>query len=182
MQTKPVKSTVTRHTYGHAIVVGTGIAGLAAAQVMTAYFDKITLVDRDEQSGSSEFRSGVPQARHAHTLLPLGQVILEKLFPGLINELLENGAIPVDNNQETAFYNEGNWQTIHASRESITISSSRPLLEFAIYQRVVDNPMVHTMNGYEVTGLATDENRQRITGVNLKHRHDHSKDDGLPGR
>lgn len=175
MQAKTVKSKNSTKTYGHAVVIGTGIGGLAAAQVLTTYFEEITLVDRDEQSGSREFRSGVPQARHAHTLLPLGQTILERLFPGLIDELIENGAILVDNNHEIAFYNEGHWQAPNTRRKNTTISSSRPLLEAAIYRRVVENPKVSTLNGYEVTGLATEESKKRITGVNLKHRHDHSE-------
>ena len=106
MQVKTAKSNNSTKSYGHAVVIGTGIAGLTAAQVLTAYFEEVTLVDRDEQVGSSEFRSGVPQARHAHTLLPLGQTILERIFPGLIDELLATGTIPVDNNHKIAFYNE----------------------------------------------------------------------------
>ena len=177
MQVKTAKSNNSTKSYGHAVVIGTGIAGLTAAQVLTAYFEEVTLVDRDEQIGSSEFRSGVPQARHAHTLLPLGQTILERIFPGLIDELLATGAIPVDNNHEIAFYNEGHWQHPNTRRNNMTISSSRPLLEAAIYRRVVENPKVNTLNGYEVTGLATDDSQKRITGVNLKHRHDHSEDE-----
>lgn len=177
MQTKTSQATKSIKSYGHAVVIGTGIAGLAATQVLTSYFAKVTLVDRDEQIGSSEFRSGVPQARHAHTLLPLGQSILEKLFPGLINELLENGAIPVDNNHEIAFFNEGHWQPPNAIRENMTISSSRPLLEAAIYRRVVENPKVNIINGYEATRLATDESHEQVIGIYLKHRHDHSQDE-----
>ncbi len=177
MHTKPTRSNNNTKKFGHAIVIGTGIAGLAAAQVLTAYFDKVTLVDRDEKIGSSEFRNGVPQGRHAHNLLPLGQTILEKLFPGLKDEMLQKGAIQVDNNRETSFYKEGHWQSPNTARDNISISSSRPLLESAIYRRVVENPKVNTLNGYEVTGLATDESKMRISGVNLKHRHEQSKDE-----
>jgi 2-polyprenyl-6-methoxyphenol hydroxylase-like FAD-dependent oxidoreductase len=162
--------------YDHAVVIGSGIAGLTAAQVLTGYFERVTIVDRDEQSGSDDFRSGVPQARHAHTLLPLGQMILEKLFPGLVDELLENGAIAIDNSRETAFFNEGRWQTTRERQSSMTISSSRPLLEAAIYRRVAGNARVRTLHGYQATGLATDDSRSQITGVYMHHRHQPSAD------
>ncbi|MGW8249521.1 MAG: FAD-dependent oxidoreductase [Anaerolineales bacterium] len=174
---KKMSAQESKQDYGRAVVIGNGIAGLTAAQVLTSYFEMVTLVDRDEQSGSSDFRSGVPQARHAHTLLPMGRVILEKLFPGLIDELLSEGAILIDNQREIAFYNEGNWQTPRGGKDSKTISSSRPVLEAAIYRRVVGDPKVNTLHGYQVTGLATDDEREYVTGVYVHNRSQPSEED-----
>ena len=62
----------------HAVVIGGSIAGLTAARVLADTFARVTIVERDRFAEDFEFRSGAPQARHAHMLLPRGQAILEQ--------------------------------------------------------------------------------------------------------
>jgi len=71
----------------HAVAIGSGMAGLTAARVLADHFSRVTIVERDHLSDAPEHRQGVPQARHAHTLMPRGQLILEQYFPGLVGEL-----------------------------------------------------------------------------------------------
>ncbi len=162
----------------HAIVIGSSIAGLTAATVLADYFDTVTVIERDANHREPEFRKGVPQARHAHTLLPRGQAILEGLYPGLVDELLAQGAIPVQPGKDIAFYNEGKWQTPRSRDSEVNIACSRPMLETAIYRRVSAMKNVRFMDGVEVTGLVQshiqDGDQRQVAGVMLAHRADHS--------
>jgi 2-polyprenyl-6-methoxyphenol hydroxylase-like FAD-dependent oxidoreductase len=79
-----------------AIVMGGSIAGLLAARVLTDHFDQVTIVERDRFPEKPEPRQGVPQSHQLHVLLTQGQRILEQLFPGLTDELADNGAESVD--------------------------------------------------------------------------------------
>jgi glycine/D-amino acid oxidase-like deaminating enzyme len=52
-------------TTGHAIVLGGSMAGLGAARALANHFDRVTLVERDDLTASSDLRKGVPQAQLA---------------------------------------------------------------------------------------------------------------------
>ncbi|MCQ7030004.1 hypothetical protein MRO55_26235, partial [Escherichia coli] len=71
------------HRDGRAVVVGTSIAGLLAARVLTGFFDQVTLVDRDDLGRGPLARRGVPQGRHPHALLTGGLRALQHLLPDL---------------------------------------------------------------------------------------------------
>jgi flavin-dependent dehydrogenase len=66
-----------------AVVVGSGVAGLFAARVLSDHFDEVVLIDRDDVPDSPRPRDGVPQGRHFHALLPGGLNIASELFPGV---------------------------------------------------------------------------------------------------
>ena len=76
------------HERRHAIVIGGSMSGLATAQVLSAHFDQVTLLERDPLPDNPEYRAGVSQGRQVHVLLRRGQEIFERLFPGLCEELL----------------------------------------------------------------------------------------------
>ncbi len=161
---------VANKKYDRAVVIGGGIAGLTAAKVLTKYFSRVTIIERDRQQATPEFRQGVPQARHAHTLMPRGQMVLEKLFPGLTDEMLANGAAAIDQNREIAFYREGKWHTPKPSPSAKSFAASRPMLEYLLYCRLADHPQIRFLQGYEVKGLRVDETAQKVTGVTLRMR------------
>ena len=75
-----------------AVVIGAGMAGLVASRVLSDYFQRVIVIDRDELPDDHSARAGVPQARHTHVLLARGANILERLFPGLQQELHRAGA------------------------------------------------------------------------------------------
>lgn len=151
--------------FGHAVVIGSSIAGLAAARVLGDYFDRVTLIERDRLPTTPEFRRGAPQGRHAHLLLPPGQAILEQLFPGLNDALLAGGATFINSNPETTFFNDGAWHD-----DLTCLSCSRPLLENALYQRVAAHPGVRILQGHDVLNLTVDPQHQYVTGVRLRRR------------
>lgn len=157
----------------HAVVIGSSIAGLTAATVLASYFEAVTVIERDAYHQEPDFRSGVPQARHAHTLLPRGQAVLEGLYPGLMDELFSLGAIPVYPGKDIAFYTEGQWQTPRSRGSEVNIACSRPMLETAIYRRVSALDNIHFLDGYQVVGLLKDQASQ-VMGVELEQRGAHA--------
>ena len=101
---------------GRAIVIGGGMAGLMAAQVLSQHFAQVTIVDRDHLSETPEVRSGVPQARHPHTLMVRGQEILEQHFPGLTDELIGQGALADRRQPRSRFLCRGRLASADAPR------------------------------------------------------------------
>ncbi|MFK3969030.1 FAD-dependent monooxygenase [Ensifer adhaerens] len=79
----------------HAIVVGAGIGGLAAASALASHFEKITVLERDELPNGSSPRSGVAQSAQLHFLLQGGLAALCEIFPGLDLDLAIAGAVPI---------------------------------------------------------------------------------------
>ncbi len=155
----------------HAIVIGSSMAGLTAARVLIDHFNQVTIIERDRLPDAPDFRRGLPQARHAHTLPLRGQAILEQLFPGLGDDLLANGAVPVNGGSEMAFFIAGGWHQLRQQAAVVSMSCSRPLLETTIYRRLADHPRVQIIQEHEVVGLLTDAFGQSVTGVQLRRRH-----------
>jgi 2-polyprenyl-6-methoxyphenol hydroxylase-like FAD-dependent oxidoreductase len=156
--------------FGHAVVIGSGITGLAAARVLTDHFAQVTMIERDRLPDSTQLRRGVPQARHAHSLSVRGQRLLEQQFPGLTNELVANGAVTINGSSEIAFFVAGEWHQLRHHAAIVSIACSRPLLEGIIYRRLAAHPRMSILQEYSVIGLSVDRRRQRITGVRLRHR------------
>lgn len=155
--------------YNHAIVIGGSIAGLTTARVLTDHFAHVTIIERDSAPNPTEFRKGAPHTRHPHGLLARGQQILEQLFPGLVQELTDAGAIPMDMGRDFAFFIDGGWCQPYQSNIMST-ACSRPLLESTIYRRLAVNPKVTFIHEQEVVGLAVDAAKTRVTGVQLRTR------------
>ncbi|BCI51372.1 hypothetical protein NIIDNTM18_06500 [Mycolicibacterium litorale] len=76
----------------HAVVCGASMAGLLAARVLTDHYDRVTVVERDVLTDEAVARKGVPQGCQPHALLARCAQILDELFPGYLDELVEAGA------------------------------------------------------------------------------------------
>src|SRR5438309_11899288 len=92
-----------------ALVVGGGLAGFCCARALGRFFDRITLIERDEIPDGPAERSGVPQARHAHVILDRGRRELERLFPGFEARMVERGASSIDPALEFASHGANGW-------------------------------------------------------------------------
>lgn len=159
MTTKPNQPGVTGAT---AVVIGAGIAGLTAARVLADRFSRVILTDRDRLSEAATVRRGVPQGGHGHVLLVAGQQTLEDLFPGLMPELIEAGAIPFDPGLDLSIYRYGViWPRSVSGLRLVTFS--RPLLESTLLRRVRALPNVEIRDGLAVAGLTGVGGR--VTGV-----------------
>jgi 2-polyprenyl-6-methoxyphenol hydroxylase-like FAD-dependent oxidoreductase len=147
----------------HAVVIGASVAGLATARVLSDHFDSVTVVDRDQLPDQVQARRGVPQGRHAHALLGSGAAAIAQMFPGLMEELVSEGAALVN-------FNEGRWHQAGGYRarslvERRVIAASRPFIEAGIRRRVAALPNVQIASGMAVEHLLHDGGR--VVGVQV---------------
>ncbi|WP_127529779.1 FAD-dependent oxidoreductase [Paenibacillus kobensis] len=161
------KYTATKSTTERAIVIGGGISGLLAAKVLSEYYGEILVIDRDALPDLPENRPGTPQAFQPHRLSPRGSLILNRLFPGLTEELLTNGA-PSSQGRASYLINPyGNMVTVNPQQEALF---SRALLEWALRRRVQMIPHVHFLARTDVLGFYPTPDRSQIIGVQIQER------------
>jgi 2-polyprenyl-6-methoxyphenol hydroxylase-like FAD-dependent oxidoreductase len=154
-----------------AVVVGASIAGLLAARVLADHFAGVTLIERDALPATPSARRGAPQARHTHALLVRGRLILEGLFPGLIDELIADGAVLFDSGADSAFMSPLGWLPRFPTG-LMTVACSRDLLEWHIRRRLAMLPNVRFIQDTEVTGLIPAQYGRRagVAGVTVRPR------------
>lgn len=136
------------------VIIGGGIAGLTAAHVLSDYCQEVTIIERDTLPATPETRPGTPQAYHPHHLTPRGRMILEQLFPGLNNELLQNGAPGSLGKNIRFFYPFGELTQSDPGNDA---ACSRPFLEWHIRQRVLKSGNVKIMDATTVNDLIIDQ-------------------------
>jgi 2-polyprenyl-6-methoxyphenol hydroxylase-like FAD-dependent oxidoreductase len=162
-----------------AVVVGASISGLLTARVLSDVYDQVTLVDRDVIPACPGIRRGVPQGRHAHSLLAAGCAAVEDLLPGFTDEAVRAGALSVDLQQDLHWYCEGH-RLCPAPSGLPGLVASRPLLEEVIRTRVAARPGVRIVAGCDAVGLASAGRGQRVTGVTIMPRRDGAASSVLP--
>lgn len=146
-----------------AIVIGGSMSGLLTARVLSDFFAEVTIIERDSLSNEGEHRRGVPQSRHAHGLLAGGSDELEDLFPAILDELVEAGALRADVVNDGRWYFEGG--PLRRSPSGTNgILLSRPLLEGGVRRRVRSLRNVTIVDGVSVRGLLHADGR--VVGVN----------------
>jgi len=119
----------------HAVVIGGSVAGLLAARALTEAYDRVTVIDRDALPDGVADRRAVPQGRHAHALLPLGQRCLEQLLPGAVDALVADGAASCAALEEYRFVVSGS-RLAPVSTGNRTVFASRPFIEGHVRARV----------------------------------------------
>ncbi|MDZ8083193.1 MAG: FAD-dependent monooxygenase [Nostoc sp. DcaGUA01] len=158
-------------TENKAIVIGGSIAGLLTAQVLTKYFDRVIIVERDRFPEQPEQRHGVPQAYHVHALLIRGQQILEQLFPGIIAELTNSGTSIMDSVADCPWLGFNGWAPRFSSHLT-SCACSRNLLEWTIRRRLAANDRIVFVQAAQVTNLLSNPNKSSITGVRVSFRNE----------
>ncbi|WNG38410.1 hypothetical protein F0U61_35580 [Archangium violaceum] len=160
-------SSSARRRYGHAVVIGSSMAGLVNARVLADHFEKVTVLERDERPAGPEPRKGAPQGQHVHLLLEAGKRVLEELFPGLTRETQGSGMNVIDSSRDMAWQHFGVWKVrVPSGIESVLCT--RPYLEWSVFQRVKALPQVEIRENVTVEALCTDAEKTRITGVKVK--------------
>jgi len=149
----------------HAIVIGAGIGGLAAAQALSAYFEKVTVLERDVLPDGPEARTGTPHCRQAHTLLRAGLNALLELFPEFDKELELAGAIraraAVDILLETPGIDP--WPQRDFGFE--TLCMTRPLVEFVARRLVEQQGTIALLSQCRVSDLQLSADKTSVSGV-----------------
>lgn len=159
----------------HAVVLGAGMAGLLAARVLSEFYGSVTVVERDALGHRPAHRKGVPQGRHAHVLLSRGGQVVDGLFPGLLDEMADAGAVVVgDTALSNVYVRSGpyelkRWGAL-ADPAALTVClTSRPFLEFHVRRRVAALAGVRFLDGHDVVEpLAQDG---AIVGARIVNRH-----------
>lgn len=96
--------TDSRLAHLHAVVVGSGITGLAAARVLSDRGARVTILERDAEPEAADpasafdhwQRKGAPQVRHSHAFLGRLRKLLREKYPDLLDGLLAAGAAELD--------------------------------------------------------------------------------------
>ena len=149
----------------HAIVIGASMGGLLAARVLSAHFDRVTVLDRDMLPAPGRNRPGVPQGRHGHGLLASGLRGLTSLFPSLEAELLRAGAVSGDVIGNVRWFQHGYYKARFTSGLN-GLLMSRPLLEGTVRQQVLRIPNVRIFDRTRVLGLLSQG--EAVTGVRVQ--------------
>ncbi|MFF5207164.1 FAD-dependent oxidoreductase [Streptosporangium sp. NPDC000396] len=160
-----------------AVVLGGSMAGLLAARVLAEAYTDVLVVDRDELTGVTTARRGVPQGRHVHGLLARGQQILEELFPGFTEGTIAAG-VPTGDLGELRWYFNG-VRLQPASTGLVCVSAARPVLESHVRARVSALPNVTFLERCDIAGLVTTPDHSRVTGVRVQRQEEGSAEEVL---
>lgn len=150
---------------GHAVVLGGGFAGLVTAGVLVQFYDEVTVVDRDPAPARGEHRRGVPQGRHAHNLLPGGARAIEQVFPGLLAEMADDGAVLADVLVGYRFFLAGT-PLPQVPVGARAVHATQPFYEHHLRRRLLGEAVTFLL-GADVSGLVADGSSARITGVRI---------------
>jgi len=164
-----VKTGTQKNTGRSVLVIGGSLAGLFAARVLADFFDKVTILDRDVFPVRPDHRKGVPQSCHAHALLPTAFPILERLFPGIMNDLCKDGAATASNVVPFAIVSSKGLLPLPKWPCEI-ITFSRHLLEWHVRDRVSRLPGVEIITNVEVTGLLATQDHASVIGLRVRER------------
>jgi 2-polyprenyl-6-methoxyphenol hydroxylase-like FAD-dependent oxidoreductase len=157
----------------YAVVLGAGMSGLLAARVLADFYDTVTVVERDMLPDDPASRRGVLQDTHVHVLLARCSLIVNDLFPGILDELAADGA---------NVWSDGDLAKLHLSYGGHTLVStgklnplpsyyvSRPFLEAHVRQRVLAIPNIAIRDGYDVGTVKLDKSRGQVTGASVVNR------------
>jgi 2-polyprenyl-6-methoxyphenol hydroxylase-like FAD-dependent oxidoreductase len=158
-----------------AVVLGSGMAGLLAARVLSEFYDSVSVVERDRLPDYPCHRRGIPQGRHVHNFLSRGLQVLAELFPGLLDELAAAGAVVVDDGELSNFYGRiGRYELKRSGKLAdpaplALYMASRPFVEYHLRRRVKALPNVTFLDGHDVVEpIAVGD---AVTGVRIIRRY-----------
>ena len=150
-----------------AVVIGAGIAGLAAARALSDHFEQVVVLERDSLSDGPVHRPGTPQSRHAHGLLVGGQRALSELFPGFERDLVEAGAVLVRSNIDIRFERPGD-PVPQRDLGLMNYALSRPAIEFAVRKRLRSCANISLRDRCRVSELSASPDGTAVTGVRFE--------------
>jgi 2-polyprenyl-6-methoxyphenol hydroxylase-like FAD-dependent oxidoreductase len=152
----------------HAIVIGAGIGGLAAAGALANFFERVTVLERDALPLKASPRPGTPQDTHLHGLFIGGQRALGELFPNFVDDLVRAGTVTLRMNIDFREEFPG-FDPFFPQRDLgwIAYAMSRPLIELAVRRRVQKLPNVAIRERSRVLDILAGKEGSAI-GVHLE--------------
>jgi FAD binding domain len=147
---------------GRVAIIGASMAGLLAARVLADRASEVLIIERDTPPEPPGSRKGVPQGRHAHALLRAGALIIEDLFPGLMQDLVARGAQRLFWLASGLWWQFDGYRVRHGDDFELT-TFTRPFLEDAIRKRVAALPNVSIRSGISARGIL--EREGQVKGI-----------------
>jgi len=159
-----------------AVVLGGGLAGLAAARLLRRHFPRVVVLERDRRPETAEpedafaawERRGVPQFRHSHAFLARLRVVLLAHLPDVLDRLRAVGVREFGLDEVTP---PGVTLAPRADDEDVVLlACRRSTFEWALRASVAGRPGIELREGVVVEGLsgeARDGGRPTVTGVRL---------------
>ena len=142
---------------------------MCAARVLSDFYDRVTVFERDELPEGPANRSAVPQGRHVHLLMARGAQELDTHFPGLLDDMVAAG-VPILENRPDCIHFGAAGHVLGTTRrlrdEFTAYVPSRPQLEWQIRRRAMAIANVDFVRA-GVAEPSFDAARQRVTGVLL---------------
>ena len=142
---------------------------MCAARVLSDFYDRVTVFERDELPDGPANRSAVPQGRHVHLLMARGAQEFVSHFPGLLDDMVAAGVPILENRPDCIHFGAAGHVlgTTHRLRDEFTTYvPSRPQLEWQIRRRATAIANVDVVRA-SVAQPTFDAARQRVTGVTL---------------
>lgn len=164
--------------HGHAVVIGSSLAGLTAARALANFMDRVTVIERDRLPRGPGRRRGLPQARHTHSLMTAAHQGLEQLFPGIGQDLTGAGAVRVRMPEDMLLLGPGGWLPRFDSDMSM-LSASRDLIDSVVRDRLRADPKVTFLQEHEVISLQPGRH-DTVTGVWARGRDRRAPDGWTP--
>lgn len=155
---------IRRRGRGTAVIIGGSIAGIAAAKVCSETFERVIVLEQDDAHRRREGRPGAAQGWHLHHLLTAGQIELDRFFPGIVDDMVREGAFKVDMAAQYRIRLGGSWKKPGTSDIEI-VCAGRPLLEWCVRRRLDNEPRIDFRYEAEVTDLVLDRANNSIIGV-----------------
>lgn len=150
-----------------AVVLGGSLAGLFAARVLSEAYDEVLIVDRDELIGVEGPRRGCPQSRHINGLLARGQRAMEELYPGITQEIFDDGVPTGDLCGNVRWYFNG--LRIEQQAADLTcVAASRPKLEFHIRRRTAALANIKFQEQTDILGLEFTPDNSKVIGARVQ--------------
>ncbi len=152
-----------------AVVIGASIGGLCAARVLSDFYDRVTVYERDELPDGPANRAAVPQGRHVHLLMARGAQEFDTHFPGLLDDMVADGVPILENRPDCIHFGAAGHVlgTHHRLQDEFTAYvPSRPHLEWQIRRRVQAIEKVEFVRD-AVAEPRFDRAGHRVTGVLL---------------
>jgi hypothetical protein len=139
-------TTLTLH-HEQALVIGDGLTGLLAAQALTRFFRQIVVVERP------------PAVEPPYLLNGRDQAALDELFPGLLAEVVEAGAIRFNLGLHVAWSVNGRWRPRYRSAYDPVVCRPELLLA-ALRKRLVEETAVQFQSEATTVALIIDTTGQ----------------------
>ncbi len=142
---------------------------MCAARVLSDFYDRVTVFERDELPSEPTNRTAVPQGRHVHLLMARGAQELDAHFPGLLDDMVAAG-VPILENRPDCIHFGAAGHVLGTTRqlrdEFTAYVPSRPHLEWQIRRRASAIRNVNIVRA-GVTEPTFDATSRRVTGVRL---------------